>query len=112
VGDEEVHWSEGTGFFLDDTFRHEAWNKTPEVRVVLLLDTVRPLSFPHSVLNKAIIYGMARSPGIRSLGTRLREIAQREVTGPVGWLRRLPVCPVIWSCPSGAAGASSGGRPR
>jgi beta-hydroxylase len=70
VADEEVHWSEGTGFFFDDTYRHEAWNKTPEVRVVLLLDIVRPLPFPYSMLNKAIIYGMARSPGIRNAKTR------------------------------------------
>jgi ornithine lipid ester-linked acyl 2-hydroxylase len=70
VGDEEVHWSEGAGFFFDDTYRHEAWNKTPELRVVLILDLVRPLSFPHSALNKAIIYGMARSAGIRNAKVR------------------------------------------
>jgi ornithine lipid ester-linked acyl 2-hydroxylase len=70
VGNEVVHWSEGTGFFFDDTYRHEAWNRTPEVRVVLLLDVMRPLSFPYSLLNKIVIYGMARLTPIRDVRTR------------------------------------------
>ena len=70
VGDEVVHWSEGTGFFFDDTYRHEAWNRTEGVRVVLLLDVLRPLSFPYSLLNKIVIYGMARLTPIRDIRTR------------------------------------------
>ncbi len=70
VGDKVVNWSEGTGFFFDDTYRHEAWNKTSEVRVVLLLDVLRPLPFPYSMLNKVVIYGMARLTSIRDVRTR------------------------------------------
>jgi ornithine lipid ester-linked acyl 2-hydroxylase len=70
VGGKLVHWSEGAGFFFDDTYRHEAWNRTPEVRVVLLLDVTRPMSFPYSLLNKVIVYGMARVTPIRDAKAR------------------------------------------
>jgi ornithine lipid ester-linked acyl 2-hydroxylase len=70
VGGKLVHWSEGAGFFFDDTYRHEAWNRTPEVRVVLLLDVMRPLPFPYSLINKVIIYGMARITPIRDARAR------------------------------------------
>jgi ornithine lipid ester-linked acyl 2-hydroxylase len=70
VADEVVHWSEGVGFFFDDTYEHEAWNKTSEVRVVLLLDVMRPLSFPYSWLNKAIIYAIARTRFVRDAKTK------------------------------------------
>jgi hypothetical protein len=70
VGGELVHWSEGAGFFFDDTYRHEAWNRTPGIRVVLLLDVMRPLPFPYSLLNKVIIYGMARVTPIRDAKAR------------------------------------------
>jgi ornithine lipid ester-linked acyl 2-hydroxylase len=70
VGGELVHWSEGVGFVFDDTYQHEAWNKTSDVRVVLLLDVMRPLPFPYSLLNKAAIYGMARLTPIRDARAR------------------------------------------
>lgn len=70
VADQTVHWSEGSGFFFDDTYAHEAWNDTPGVRVVLLLDVIRPLSFPYSILNKAIIHAMARTPSVRNARVR------------------------------------------
>jgi ornithine lipid ester-linked acyl 2-hydroxylase len=71
VGKEVVHWTEGAGFLFDDTYRHEAWNKTPEVRVVLLLDVMRPLPFPYSFLNKIIVYGMARVTSLRKAKANL-----------------------------------------
>ncbi|MGH3249467.1 MAG: aspartyl/asparaginyl beta-hydroxylase domain-containing protein, partial [Trebonia sp.] len=70
VGGELVHWSEGTGFFFDDTYRHEAWNRASQVRIVLLLDVLRPLPFPYSLLNKMVIYGTARLTPIRDARAR------------------------------------------
>ncbi len=70
VSDEVVHWSEGTGFFFDDTYEHEAWNKSSDVRVVLLLDIIRPLSFPYSLINKAIIYAIAQTRFVRDAKTK------------------------------------------
>jgi aspartate beta-hydroxylase len=35
-------WQEGTCFTFDDTFEHEAWNRSAEIRVVMLMDTWNP----------------------------------------------------------------------
>jgi len=39
----EVHvWREGRLVFFDDTYEHEAWNRSGETRVVLILDCWNP----------------------------------------------------------------------
>jgi beta-hydroxylase len=42
VGGETRSWSEGECLIFDDTLEHEAWNRSSETRVVLLLDFLRP----------------------------------------------------------------------
>ncbi len=42
VGDEVRHWKEGELLIFDDSFEHEAWNKTDEKRVVLMFDIPNP----------------------------------------------------------------------
>ena len=42
VGGEAHAWQEGRCVTFDDTFLHEAWNRTDERRVVLILDTWHP----------------------------------------------------------------------
>ena len=42
VGGVEHAWQEGRCVTFDDTFLHEAWNRTDERRVVLILDTWNP----------------------------------------------------------------------
>ncbi|HKK44816.1 MAG TPA: aspartyl/asparaginyl beta-hydroxylase domain-containing protein [Balneolaceae bacterium] len=56
-----THWQEGQSILFDDTYRHEVWNKTSGVRVVLLIDVLRPLRFPVNVLNKTLISLIKRS---------------------------------------------------
>jgi aspartate beta-hydroxylase len=41
-GIEEVHWSPGKCFAFDDTYLHEAWNRSDTTRVVLLGDIWNP----------------------------------------------------------------------
>lgn len=43
VGDQTVHWKEGELIVFDDSFDHEAWNKTDFPRVVLMFDIPNPL---------------------------------------------------------------------
>jgi beta-hydroxylase len=66
VGDDIRHWQEGKSLMFDDTFSHEAWNKTEEIRVVLFVDVVRPMGFPLSLLNQIILKLIAISPYIQS----------------------------------------------
>jgi len=42
VGGEKREWEEGVCFTFDDTFEHEAWNRSAQTRVVVLLDTWNP----------------------------------------------------------------------
>ncbi|HKK47204.1 MAG TPA: aspartyl/asparaginyl beta-hydroxylase domain-containing protein [Balneolaceae bacterium] len=55
VEDTYAHWEEGKGIMFDDTYDHEVWNDTNGIRVVLFMDVIRPMSFPASLINKAII---------------------------------------------------------
>ena len=43
VGNEIRHWKEGELLIFDDSFDHEAWNKSDEKRVVLMFDIPNPL---------------------------------------------------------------------
>jgi len=42
VGGEEHAWAEGRCISFDDTFEHEAWNRSDQTRVVLILDGWNP----------------------------------------------------------------------
>lgn len=42
VDKETRSWAEGKCLIFDDTFEHEAWNKSDKTRVVLLIDFQRP----------------------------------------------------------------------
>jgi aspartate beta-hydroxylase len=42
----EHHWREGEPVLFDDTFEHEAWNRSDSVRIVLLMDCWNPYLTP------------------------------------------------------------------
>jgi aspartyl/asparaginyl beta-hydroxylase (cupin superfamily) len=42
VGAETREWRFGQGWAFDDTFEHEAWNRSRELRVILIFDIWRP----------------------------------------------------------------------
>lgn len=65
VGDEVCRWQEGRVLVFDDCFEHEAWNRTDQVRVVLLVDFVKPLRFPASLVNWLILHVAPFTPYIR-----------------------------------------------
>jgi beta-hydroxylase len=62
VGSQTRHWQEGKVMIFDDTFEHEAWNRTDGLRVVLFVDIIRPMRFPANVLNAAATWLIALSP--------------------------------------------------
>jgi beta-hydroxylase len=62
VGEDIRHWDEGKSMIFDDTFNHEVWNDTDETRVVLFVDVLRPLPFPESAINSAIVKAIGYSP--------------------------------------------------
>ncbi|GGT46238.1 aspartyl/asparaginyl beta-hydroxylase domain-containing protein [Streptomyces purpureus] len=65
VNGETAHWEEGKSMVFDDSYPHEAWNRTSEDRVVLFMDVQRPLPFPYAALNRRIIRRIGKSPYIQ-----------------------------------------------
>jgi aspartyl/asparaginyl beta-hydroxylase (cupin superfamily) len=56
VGGEAHAWEEGRCVTFDDTFLHEAWNRSDETRVVLILDTWHPdLSEPEQIALRGLV---------------------------------------------------------
>ena len=64
VGDQIRHWEEGESMVFDDTYDHEVWNDTDELRAVLFLDVMRPLPRTEAAVNRAIVKGIGISPFI------------------------------------------------
>lgn len=77
VANEIQHWQEGKGMMFDDSFPHEAWNKTDGVRVVLFMDIVRPMGFPLSWLNSILLKLIAISPFVRDAHANQRKWDER-----------------------------------
>jgi len=72
VGGETIVWEEGRAVTFDDTYRHEVWNDTNGVRVVLLVDTPRPLAPGAARLNWLIVRAARIAPMAFELYRRLR----------------------------------------
>lgn len=67
VGSDVAHWEEGRSIVFDDSFPHEVWNDTDEERVVLFVDFLRPLPFPLSALNDAVVRLASRSAFVQDI---------------------------------------------
>ena len=48
-------WEEGKSLVFDDSFEHEVWNDSDEVRVVLFVDFERPLPLIPRLLNRFVL---------------------------------------------------------
>lgn len=66
VGDNIAFWQEGKVLVFDDCYQHEVWNDTEGIRVMLLLDIIRPLPFPLSVINQYLINFIANSSLVKN----------------------------------------------
>ncbi len=55
VGGETRAWDEGKSLVFDDTFEHEAWNRSDAPRVVLFVDFLRPMPLPLEAANRALM---------------------------------------------------------
>ncbi len=84
VGSDVAHWEEGRSVVFDDTYPHEVWNDTDEERVVLFVDFARPVRFPVSVLNEAVIRLFSRSGYIQEIVENVQEWNRRTSAGTTG----------------------------
>ncbi len=75
VGNDVQSWQEGKSMIFDDSHPHEVWNDCDAQRIVLFVDVERPLPFPLSLINRAIIWIIARSPSVAEPMERIRKHA-------------------------------------
>jgi hypothetical protein len=55
VNEIKYSWTEGVGVLWDDTYPHKVYNNTDEIRVVIYMDVIRPLSWGLNALNRFIL---------------------------------------------------------
>ncbi|MGH7119766.1 MAG: aspartyl/asparaginyl beta-hydroxylase domain-containing protein [Acetobacteraceae bacterium] len=72
VGQTTIHWEEGKCVVFDDTYRHEVWNDTASVRVVLLIDVPRPFPPLLAAVNKAALRMTRLTPFAKAAHKRFR----------------------------------------
>lgn len=84
VDSDVAHWEERRSLVFDDAYSHEVWNDTDEERVVLFLDFARPLPFPVSVVNEAMIRIISRSGFTQEIVENLEEWNRQPEPGTTG----------------------------
>jgi len=70
------HWQQGRSLIFDDTYEHEAWNRSKEKRVVLFVDFERPLPFWLQPLNKFMIWLIGSSPFVKNILANINRLEQ------------------------------------
>lgn len=61
VVDQNLLWEEGRTLVFDDTFEHEVWNATDELRAVLLIQFRRPVGLIGKLAGEAFLFGVRHS---------------------------------------------------
>ena len=82
VGQETIVWEEGRAVVFDDTYRHEVWNDTDGLRVVLLIDVPRPFPPVLTRVNKALLAAARVTPFVTKTLERFRAWEQADQAAP------------------------------
>lgn len=61
INDEDHGWREGEFLVFDETFKHEAWNRAAQPRVILFLQVMRPMRWPGRALAALFLWGIRRT---------------------------------------------------
>jgi beta-hydroxylase len=88
IGPQTCHWQEGRALIFDDAYNHEAWNRTPHLRVVLFVDFVKPLRFPANLVNWLLLNIAVFTPFIREGQDNQRKWEQRFYAQAEAWRNR------------------------
>ncbi|MBL8774582.1 MAG: aspartyl/asparaginyl beta-hydroxylase domain-containing protein [Acidimicrobiales bacterium] len=76
VVDEVIEWQEGRSVLFDVNVMHEVWNDADDDRVLLMVETVMPLSFPLSLLNRFVQRQYRYHPSHRGMPERVAALAR------------------------------------
>lgn len=72
VNNQEYTWQEGEAVLFDDSWTHAVVNNSPEMRVVLIVDVLRPLPTVPHLINKTMTGLLARYTYGRNVMKRMR----------------------------------------
>lgn len=78
VGNDFGYWQEGKALIFDDSYEHEVWNDTDEMRVVLFIDFLRPLPRPADLLNRLYIKVIGTADFVKDTMVNLNSVAKRK----------------------------------
>lgn len=67
VNNDYRSWEEGRSLIFDDTYSHEVWNNSAHIRIVLILDFVRPLNRPLTWLITKFYKWMGKSGEVNTI---------------------------------------------
>jgi aspartyl/asparaginyl beta-hydroxylase (cupin superfamily) len=56
VRDQHYTWQERQSMLFDDSWNHEVINESPGERIVLIVDVLRPMPFPQTVVNRGVAF--------------------------------------------------------
>lgn len=90
VNQQQAHWQEGKCMVFDDSFQHDVHNQTEGRRVVLFLDVERPLPWPLSLINRAIIRLAGRTAYVRHVQNNYAQW-EEAFDRQIGWSELAPV---------------------
>jgi len=81
VGDRLVHWEAGRTLVFDDTFHHEVWNDSDQLRAVLLIQFRRPVGLVGRLVGSLFLAAIRHSRFVQDGRARLGdwEMAMREL---------------------------------
>lgn len=71
IKDQFHTWQEGKSVLFDDSWDHEVYNEADEIRVVLIVDVLRPMPAPYNRVNRAVT-GVIRQLYAKGLAKKLR----------------------------------------
>ena len=66
VKDQHHTWEEGKSILFDDSWNHEVYNKSDDLRVVLLVDIFRPMPFHLHAINWTVMQVLTQTPDAKA----------------------------------------------
>ena len=67
IDDKYYRWTAGEYLIFDETYEHEVWNDTPEPRVVLLLQVLRPMRWRGRWLGTFFLWCIKRTSFVQDI---------------------------------------------
>ena len=75
VKDQHHTWEEGKSILFDDSWNHEVHNKSDDLRVVLLVDILRPMPFHLHAINWTATHLFSHTPDAKEAKKNIKKFS-------------------------------------